>query len=561
MKKIFTIISACLLSSFTFAQAPNLISFQSVVRNNSFSLVTNTTVGIQTSILQGSASGTPVYVENQTATTNANGLASFAIGAGTPTTGTMSGIDWSAGPYFVKTEIDPAGGNNYTISSTSQLLSVPYALNSGNGNWTKTGNNISNSNSGKVGIGTTTPNAKLEVAGGIQATGHGSNSTQGAYLEWNRSNGDGKTWLLNQKGLGVGGFIIGDVVGNDINNHMLIDSSGNTTISTLGREPSIPGPVSIASSGDLLFNNVGPGAMAMGFAQNSFSGWIQCGASGTTPVNLALEPMGGKVGIGPVIPLCPLDVSGSGNMNTSNGYLLNAFGTASYSGSSLDISIRAQYAVSSINFLAQSDSRIKHIIGRSDSKNDLSLLNSINVTDYTFKDYIGYGKDVQKKVIAQELEKVLPSAVGKTSNYIPDVYAIACDVKSETGTLMISLDKSHGLKQGDKIKWMDNTGKEQFTEVCNIVSDNDFEIDYSGTVTKAFIYGKLVNDFRVVDYDAITMLNVSATQELYKMMIDMKAENEKLKAENENMKAENASFKSDIGKIKAQLGMDVKAEK
>jgi uncharacterized protein (TIGR02145 family) len=50
------------------------------------------------------------------------------LGNGLPLTGTIAGIDWSQGPYFVKTECDPTGGTSYSVTGTSQLLSVPYAL-------------------------------------------------------------------------------------------------------------------------------------------------------------------------------------------------------------------------------------------------------------------------------------------------------------------------------------------------------------------------------------------------------------------------------------------------
>lgn len=128
MKKLITIFAAVILSASAFAQAPNKMSYQAVIRNNSNILVTNQAVGMQISILQGSSSGTAVYVETQTPTTNANGLASIEIGSGTIITGTFSAIDWANGPYFIKTETDPTGGSSYSITGTSQLLSVPYAL-------------------------------------------------------------------------------------------------------------------------------------------------------------------------------------------------------------------------------------------------------------------------------------------------------------------------------------------------------------------------------------------------------------------------------------------------
>ncbi|MGC9344188.1 MAG: hypothetical protein ACP5E3_15910, partial [Bacteroidales bacterium] len=90
-------------------------------------LVKEQTVGLQISILQGSESGTAVYTETQTPSTNINGMVSIEIGDGV-SSDDFSMIDWGAGPYFIKTEIDPAGGNSYTITSSSQLLSVPYSL-------------------------------------------------------------------------------------------------------------------------------------------------------------------------------------------------------------------------------------------------------------------------------------------------------------------------------------------------------------------------------------------------------------------------------------------------
>jgi hypothetical protein len=116
-----------LISSSIFAQAPQKMSYQAVVRNGSGELVQSHAVGIKISILQTASTGTPVYVETHTATTNANGLVTIEIGGGTPVTGTFAAIDWSAGPFFLKTETD-LGGANPVITGTSQLLSVPYAL-------------------------------------------------------------------------------------------------------------------------------------------------------------------------------------------------------------------------------------------------------------------------------------------------------------------------------------------------------------------------------------------------------------------------------------------------
>lgn len=129
MRKLFTILVAVLLTATVWAQSPEKMSYQAVIRDASDNLITDTQIGMQISILQGSASGTAVYVETQVPTTNANGLVSLEIGAGTVESGDFATIDWANGPYFIKTETAvEAPLTTYTITGTSQLLSVPYAL-------------------------------------------------------------------------------------------------------------------------------------------------------------------------------------------------------------------------------------------------------------------------------------------------------------------------------------------------------------------------------------------------------------------------------------------------
>lgn len=129
LQKCATTLILCLAGMASlWAQSPDKMSYQAVIRDASSNLITNQAVGMQISILQGSASGTAVYVETQTPSTNANGLVSIEIGAGTLVSGNFSMIDWTNGPYYFKTETDPAGGTNYSISGTTEFLSVPYAL-------------------------------------------------------------------------------------------------------------------------------------------------------------------------------------------------------------------------------------------------------------------------------------------------------------------------------------------------------------------------------------------------------------------------------------------------
>ena len=92
-----------------FAQAPEKFSYQAVVRNASNALVANTSVGVR--VLQGDANGNAMYVETHTAVTNANGLLTIEIGGGNVQQGSFAGINWADGPYFLKTETDPDGGD------------------------------------------------------------------------------------------------------------------------------------------------------------------------------------------------------------------------------------------------------------------------------------------------------------------------------------------------------------------------------------------------------------------------------------------------------------------
>ncbi len=116
-----------------FAQGPQGFNYQAVMRNASGALLANTNVGMRLSIINGTAaSSTVLYSETRTATTTAQGLLNIQIGDGTATatTGNLSTVNWLDSNKFLKVEIDPAGGSSYADFGTTQLLNVPYALQS-----------------------------------------------------------------------------------------------------------------------------------------------------------------------------------------------------------------------------------------------------------------------------------------------------------------------------------------------------------------------------------------------------------------------------------------------
>lgn len=129
MKKNILATSYCLLTiGICMGQAPQSFKYQTKARDASGNDISNQKVSFRMGIVQGSMSGALSYQEIDTVTTNQFGLATLTIGTGKVISGSMNGINWSNGPYFIKIEFDPAGGHNFTLMGLSQLLSVPYAL-------------------------------------------------------------------------------------------------------------------------------------------------------------------------------------------------------------------------------------------------------------------------------------------------------------------------------------------------------------------------------------------------------------------------------------------------
>jgi hypothetical protein len=128
MKNIYKVLMFLFATHSILAQAPESMSYQAVLRDANETLLKNQAVGMRISILRiKGAVTTNAYTETQITTTNINGLVSLEIGTGS-TSNSFANIDWSAGPYFIKIETDPKGGGTYSITGTTQLVSVPFAM-------------------------------------------------------------------------------------------------------------------------------------------------------------------------------------------------------------------------------------------------------------------------------------------------------------------------------------------------------------------------------------------------------------------------------------------------
>jgi len=331
MKKLYTLITILLINMAAFAQAPQKMSYQAVVRDAANGLIANQMVGMQISVLQGSDTGTPVYVETQTTTTNANGLASLEIGAGTVLTGTFASIDWSTGTYYIKTETDLTGGTSYTITGASQLLSVPYALYAGGSNggladgaaagntpywngtsWITNSSNIFN-NGDKVGINTATPDRLLEVHSDIT---YSAGITSSLMLSDNF-----QKWNL---GLGYSPAFRFSIASEDQTERFVVQQTGNVGIGTINplAKLDVAGNIKIADgthgAGKVLTSDANglatwttPGAGASNLADGTAVGnttyW-----NGTDWVETNnLFNNGTNVGIGTTTPTSQFDIMGN----------------------------------------------------------------------------------------------------------------------------------------------------------------------------------------------------------------------------------------------------------
>lgn len=182
MKKLLLLLTLNLFAIISFAQTPQGFNYQAVARNASGVALSNQSVGLQISLLQGSATGTVVYTETHSVTSSNLGLINIVVGSGAAVTGTFNTIDWSNGPYFIEISMDITGGTSYTLMGTQQLMSVPYALyaaNSGTPGITgATGATGADGNTGATGVtgangidGATGQNGAAGTAGITGSTG------------------------------------------------------------------------------------------------------------------------------------------------------------------------------------------------------------------------------------------------------------------------------------------------------------------------------------------------------------------------------------------------------
>jgi hypothetical protein len=169
MKKQLLAIALLHSAVYAHAQTPNAIPYQAAARTSSGAVIASQPVGVRFTIRDSAATGAMLYSETHSPTTTAQGLFTVQIGQGMPVSGTFGSINWGHNAKYLQVELDASGGSSYTLIGTQQLLSVPYALYAetagGSNGWADSVGLLHNTNAtGRVGIGTSAPAARLHVA-------------------------------------------------------------------------------------------------------------------------------------------------------------------------------------------------------------------------------------------------------------------------------------------------------------------------------------------------------------------------------------------------------------
>ncbi len=272
-----------------------------------------------------------------------------------------------------------------------------------------------------------------------------------------------------------------------------------------------------------------------------------------TNTNFALMPAGngtGYLGIGTLNPLAPLHIVRS-NILTSrttpdgNGPSESYFDHSSTTAVSLDpanLSPRnlptSIYAEKDIlthsNVMAfysvvASDNRLKNIIGLSNNEADLKTIQKIKIKNYLLKDSINYGNQKFKKVIAQQVEELMPNAVNTTSGVVPDIYCMAQFVEYNglKKELSVLLGKNYGIKTNEQLQLVHPEKGKILAKVSHVNGNKIIFKNWLYPTDKIFVMGRLVNDFKSVDYQQLAMLNISAIQALSKTNETLKQKLEK----------------------------------
>jgi len=209
----------------------------------------------------------------------------------------------------------------------------------------------------------------------------------------------------------------------------------------------------------------------------------------------------------------------NGGRNIAEGDIINIF---------CDESIAAAGA-----FLVYSDKRIKKDILTVDDDKALVDFRKLNPCTYSYIDTIGRGNKNVYGFIAQEVKEVLPHSCSTRTETVPNVYSIA-DISGnflilQGGTfdnLEHDLTDSSGNVYENISIAIEGVNREKiYYSIKNIVNSTTIELYeelpsslyiYNETTgnNQCFVFGQFVNNFNMLDKNAIWTVAAAATQEI-----------------------------------------------
>jgi hypothetical protein len=506
-------------------------------------------------------------------TTTASGAYSTATGDNTLASGDFS---TAIGFYSIASNYNSIAIGNYTTASGAISLAMGAGTSASSYASTAMGNYTTASGSSSIAMGnTTTASGDYSTAMGNTTTASGINSTSIGYKtkaignnsmavgDSSKASGIASTAMgYHTTASGLRSTAIGYYTIASGNHSIVMGTStvasGENSIA-IGRFSTASGHTSTVMGVDANTNN----------KQNSFA----IGGSSLYP-SLAINDKAYQMKMhfdeykfltgtandvtitnGQITTSNTLSVYGVANRVTSNyGYLGNnsIAPTGFFTGSpNIPYSIYSYSRVIGEEFDAFSDARHKKLRSYSNGKTDLSLLNQLKVSNYTFIDTVGKGTKMQMGFIAQQVETVVPEAVNRIQDYIPSVYDMAKSMVYDANahTLRITTHEPHDFQAKDEIKLI-TIDKEHKVKVESIIDTNTFVIsNWEKSVDKLFVFGKRVDDFRTVDYDRLFTLGISSIQELSRRVEALEKENTLLKSENKSLQ----QLKTDVAELRAMM--------
>lgn len=461
------------------------------------------------------------------------------------------------------TELAFSTGTGYSVSSNSQFHETAFER-------------MRINRDGKVGIGTAEPTEQLEVyksiSGGcmVNATNPALGNTWSGFRMKNDNDNEGHIFRNSSARTADGGANAMTVrnLGGDLlmvagdASIVLDESSGHTGIGI--RTPGEFVDVYRDRDGSCGINVRNPNA---GTGAYTVTRWKSSSTEGQIFVNSAartndggvntmtirntagdLRLMAGSlgpymyfakgsncIGIGTSEPNYPLHITTKLPRAITWFKYYAASGTGTASASAAQVSFFAEGRVVAAEFNATSDRRIKTDIEVADGKSDQNIFKALKFSNYQYKDFLANGSQGQKGLIAQEVEEIYPEAVEKLKDFIPNVYENPESVEKSIEGIRIQTKSPHDFVSGDLVRIYSE--EKQIDRHVEVIDEHQFLIkDWTDGHENLFVYGKQVDDFRVVNYNKIFCLGMSATQEIQREVQELKSENEFLRGQIEQIR-------------------------